>query len=104
MRKVLVIAAREYLATVRTKGFVISLLLMPLLMSGGYLAQRLVGDQIDVHERRFAIVDRSPGGSLAALLEAKAEERNKTGPVNPQSGKAEPPFAVEIAPPEGDVL
>lgn len=100
MRKVFVIAAREYLATVRTKGFVISLLLMPLLMSGGIVAQRLVGDQMDVRERRFVIVDRSPGGSLAALLEAKAEDRNKGGPVNPQTGKAEPPFAVEIVPPQ----
>src|SRR5262249_59327185 len=55
MRKVLVIASREYLATVRTKGFIISLLLMPVLMSGGFLAQKLVGEQIDIRERKVAI-------------------------------------------------
>ena len=102
MRKVLVIAVRDYLATVRTKGFLISLALMPILMSGGILAQQLVGDQMDVRERRFVVVDRSPGGKLAELLQRKSDDRNQTGPVDPETRKPQPPFSIEIVPPDED--
>jgi len=102
MRKVLVIAVRDYLATVRTKGFIISLALMPILMSGGYLAQILLGGEIDVRERHFAVVDRSPGGELAELLRKESDERNRTGPVDPQTGKPQPPFTIEVVPPGAD--
>jgi ABC-2 type transport system permease protein len=102
MRKVFVIAVRDYLATVRTKGFLISLALMPILMSGGVLAQTLLGDQIDVRERRFAVVDRSPGADLAALLARKSAERNQAGLMDPQTEKPQPPFTIEIVVPDPD--
>jgi len=102
MRKVFVIAVRDYLATVRTKGFLISLALMPILMSGGILAQQFIGDQLDVRERQFAVVDRSPDGKIAELLQRKSDERNQTGPVDPQTGKPQPPFTIEIVPPDAD--
>ncbi len=35
MRKAFVIAAREYRAAVRTKAFLVSLVLMPVMMCGG---------------------------------------------------------------------
>ena len=38
MRKVWVIAAREYKAAVKTKSFIIGIVLLPLMMSGGFLA------------------------------------------------------------------
>jgi ABC-2 type transport system permease protein len=102
MRKLLVVAARDYLATVRTKGFLISLLVMPILMSGSIVAQRLLGDQVDLRERRFAVVDRSPGGKLARLLQEKSDQRNQAGPSDSLTGRPEPPFQIEIVPPEDD--
>jgi ABC-2 type transport system permease protein len=101
MRKVLVIAARDYLATVRTKGFVISLAMMPLLMSGGFLAQKLVGDQVDIRERRFAIVDRSPGGKIVGLLETKVKERN-AHEIKETEKQVQPAFSIESVAPEAD--
>jgi ABC-2 type transport system permease protein len=103
MRRVLVIALRDYLATVRTKGFIISLALMPILMSGGFLANKLIGEQVDLSERHFAIVDRSPGGKLASRLQSKVAERNKEI-VDPISGRQMlPAFAVEIVAPQANI-
>ena len=48
MRKIFVIAAREYKAAVRTKSFLISVLMLPLMMGGSVLVQLLLKDQVDV--------------------------------------------------------
>jgi ABC-2 type transport system permease protein len=77
MRKVLVIAVREYLAAVKSKAFIIGLIMMPVLMSGGAIAQFLLGDQVDLTPKRFAIVDRTPGQRFAALLQREAKKRNE---------------------------
>lgn len=77
MRKTLVIAVREYLATVRTKGFIISLVVMPILMGGAIIAQKLLGDQLDTRPQKYAVVDRSPGRKLATLLQQAAQERTQ---------------------------
>jgi ABC-2 type transport system permease protein len=71
MRKVFVIALREYNAAVRTKAFIISLLIMPLLMGGSILVQALLRDQPSKEEKRFAIIDRSPGQGLFQRIEEK---------------------------------
>ena len=42
MRKVFVIAARDYNAAVRSKAFLIGLLVMPLMMGGSLLMQWLL--------------------------------------------------------------
>jgi ABC-2 type transport system permease protein len=76
MRKVLVIALREYLAAVRSKAFIIGIGLMPLLMGGGIAAQILLKDQVDLKPKHFVIVDRTPGQQVYPLLEAAATVRN----------------------------
>ena len=48
MRKVLVIAAREYKAAVKTKSFLVSVLMLPLMMGGSVLVQFLLKDQVDI--------------------------------------------------------
>jgi ABC-2 type transport system permease protein len=96
MRKVLVIALRDYKAAVRTKSFVISLLIMPLMMGGSFLVQKLVKNQVDISEKRFAILDRTPGAILYPKLEAAVEARNKTEILDPQTRKQiKPVFALE---------
>ena len=66
MRKILTVARREYNAGVKTKAFLISLFLMPLLMGGGFLAQLVLKDQVDIQEKRFAVVDRTPNRATSA--------------------------------------
>ena len=75
MRKIFVIAARDYRAAVKTKSFIISLLIMPLMMGGSILVQLLLKDKVDITDKSFAIVDRS-GLKLAEALIAESKVRN----------------------------
>jgi len=75
MRKTLVIAARDYRAAVRTKSFVISLLILPLMMGGSIAVQALLKDKVDVSDKKFAIIDRT-GGQLFDKLAKEADKRN----------------------------
>ncbi|MBT4504116.1 MAG: hypothetical protein HOC74_40675, partial [Gemmatimonadetes bacterium] len=68
MRKILRLARREYKASVQTKGFIIGLVLAPILMGGGIIGMVLMKDQVDTTDRRVAVVDRSGvvGAAVAA--------------------------------------
>ena len=63
MRKIFVVASREYIAAVRSKAFLVSLVVMPLLMFGGIFVQRQTAKMSDIKTKHIAIVDRSPGGT-----------------------------------------
>jgi ABC-2 type transport system permease protein len=97
MRKVLVVAAREYKAAVQTKTFLIGLLIMPVLMVGSILVQFLLQGIVDTTERRYAVIDRTPSGRFTALIETAVAEHNKT---TSEGGKqVRPNFKVErVAP------
>ncbi|HEY7313812.1 MAG TPA: ABC transporter permease [Gemmataceae bacterium] len=83
MRKMLVVAVREYLAAVRTKAFVISLIVMPILMGGSAFMQWLLRDIRDTTPKTFAVVDRTPGEQLRKEIEEIAAQHN------------DPPFKIE---------
>lgn len=76
MRKVLVIASREYQAAVRTKAFIVSLVVMPIFMFGSIVLPRLLEDKVDLTEKRIAVLDES--GAVFDMLVARAAERNET--------------------------
>jgi ABC-2 type transport system permease protein len=90
MRKTLVIAIREYQAAVRTKAFLISLLVLPLLMGGSVAAQLLLRGRVDTEPKRFAIIDRTPGQQIYPVLAARVAERN---------AQENPPFVLEAVAP-----
>jgi ABC-2 type transport system permease protein len=102
MRKVVVIALREYLAAVRSKSFIIGIALMPLLMSGGFVAQALLKDQVDLRDKHFAIIDRTPRQQIAPLLEAAAELRNKHLAAKDGQAARGPAFILERQTVTGD--
>jgi ABC-2 type transport system permease protein len=83
MRKVLVIAVREYLAAVRTKAFVISLLVMPLLMGGSFLVQKLMKGFRDVADKKIAVIDRTPDGWAFPAIEKAVAAYNATAIFEP---------------------
>src|SRR5436305_1577638 len=76
MRKVVVIAAREYLAVVRSKAFFISLILLPVMMFAPTMLERATRKVQDVRDRRFAVIDRTPGQAAFAKLSEAVAKRN----------------------------
>ena len=84
MRKVLVVAAREYLASVKTKAFLIGLLMMPVLMGGSVVIQKALAHFRDTTVKKVVILDRSPGATLGPKVKQAVE-------ANPQV-----PAAIEV--------
>jgi ABC-2 type transport system permease protein len=86
MRKILVIARRDYRASVRSKGFIVSLVLMPVLMTASIGMQALFQKLEDTKEKKYAVIDRT-GGDLAAFLEKAAETYNERMVFDPKTNK-----------------
>jgi ABC-2 type transport system permease protein len=99
MRKVLVIARREYLAAVRTKAFLITLLVVPLLMGGSIAVQILVKGAPETGVRHFAVIDRSPGGRLFDAIRASVEKLDAERAAGKAGG---PAMEVEQVVPAND--
>jgi len=98
MRKALLVAGREYLAAVRTRAFVVSLVIMPIFMGGSLIAMKLLEGQVDTRARRIAVVDRS--GAVVEALETAAAKRNASELTDPKTGKqARPAYLIERVPP-----
>src|SRR5678816_3653731 len=74
MRKTLIVAVREYVVSVRTKAFLIGLLMMPLMMGGGFIVGALMQGRVDTKDKRIAVADYT--GRLFDTLEAAARQRN----------------------------
>ena len=98
MNKALIIAKREYRAAVRTKGFLISLLLLPVFMGGGLLVFALLKDKIDISDKKIAIVDYS--GLFGDFLKLSAVEWNKVNIKNEKGEKISPEIFIEIVMPD----
>jgi len=98
MNKSLIIAKREYRAAVRTKGFLISLLLLPVFMGGGLLVFALLKDKVDVSDKKIAVVDYS--GLFSDYLKLSAEEWNKVNINNEKGEKISPEIFIESVIPD----
>ena len=70
MHKTYVIALREYLAAVKTKSFLIGLILMPILTIGGIVVGRLSQNVVDTTERKIAVIDHTAAPGSAATQPA----------------------------------
>lgn len=106
MRKVWVVALREYVATVRTKTFLVTLFLLPALMGLGAVAQAVMLFVIgpDLQPQLYAVIDRTPGGKVIDVIEAAATKRNQGELVDPRTGRQrEPAYVIErVAPSAAD--
>lgn len=101
MFKTFKIALREYCETVKTKGFIIGIVLAPVLMSGSILAMVLLEDQVDITEKRIAIIDRT-SLIVPALIEA-VNLRNTNSITDPETGKqVKPAYVLEVVQPQPD--
>lgn len=77
MNKVVRVAWTEYVTAVRSKAFIIGIIMLPIFMFGGLIVTHLTQDKVDITDRRFAVVDRS--GRLFASISEKAKARNANG-------------------------
>jgi ABC-type Na+ efflux pump permease subunit len=82
----LIVAAREYSAAVKTKSFIVSLILLPIMMGGGVIAQRLGQKLGDTTTKSVAIIDRSGGPQLSEAID-KAVARRNTKEVFDETGR-----------------
>ena len=82
MRKVGVVASAEFSAAVRSKAFLIGLVLLPVLMVGGASVQLLAERHMEGGTRRFAIVDRT--GVLAQAVAERARSRRTLPQMEPE--------------------
>lgn len=76
MRKIFVIAMREYQAAVKTKAFIISLVLMPVIMLGSIGVQAFMRNKVDITDKKVAVVDYTD--VIFPAIEQSAAERDKT--------------------------
>jgi ABC-2 type transport system permease protein len=99
VRKVLLIALRDYHAAVRTKGFIIGLVLMPVLFGGWIIGLKLMERHRDIRGKRIAVVDRS--GAIAQAIVTGAERRNKEELRDAKTGKqVRPAYYIEVVTPD----
>ncbi|MHC4697666.1 MAG: ABC transporter permease [Planctomycetota bacterium] len=105
MRKMIVIAMREYLAAVKTKAFIITLLAMPILMGGSIAVQLLLKDKVDTSDKRVAVLDYT--GRLYESVAEAARSRNEKEIFKDGAGSGRqvlPRFLMEGAEPADDGL
>jgi ABC-2 type transport system permease protein len=72
--KILAVAQAEFRSMVRSRAFLISVLILPVVMIGMSFAQKQLAGRSDTRPRRFAVVDAS--GRCYPLVAEAARERN----------------------------
>lgn len=102
MRKIWAVAMREYRVNVRSKGFLVGVILMPLFMGGSVIVQTIMEKRGDSSVKEVAVIDHT--GSLFEQLSEAARNRNETEVFDSETGKQmEPTFKLsEIEPANGD--
>ena len=75
MRKILLMAKRDYIESVTTKAFLFGLVIAPLLFGGGFLGIAILKKKPDLRDKRIAIVDHT--GRVAESIIAAARQKNE---------------------------
>lgn len=83
LRRILLIARRDYVQTVLSRGFLIGLILLPVIFGGGFLLTAL-GNKGSSKQQRIAVIDRT--GSAAAQVIATCEAANRGMVSNAPAG------------------
>ena len=99
MNKILVVAQREYLAAVRTKAFVVSVIVMPLMMLLGVFVQKRTDAIRDTQTYRVAVIDRTPDGKVAEAIVRAADRRNTVDRFDKEHNATGPAFEIEVVAP-----
>jgi ABC-2 type transport system permease protein len=99
MRKIWTLFKREYRAAVRTKSFIISLLLVPIMMWGGFVAMIIMEKNKDTDDKKFIVIDHS--GLMIEPMKKALEKRNNEEIFNSKTGeKIDAAYIVEFMDPD----
>lgn len=75
MNKALIVAVSEFTTLVRSKAFIVGLLMMPVFMAIAIGVQKFTRNATDVKDRAFVVVDRT--GALYTPIKAAADDWNR---------------------------
>jgi len=99
MNKIWTLFKREYRAAVRTKSFIISLILVPIMMGGGFLAMIIMEKNKDTDDKHFVVIDHS--GLMEEPMKEALEVRNKEEIFHSRTGEQiDAAFVVEFMEPD----
>jgi len=101
LHRIFLIAKRDYLATIRTKAFIIGLVVAPLLFGGGFLGVALMVNKPDIKERRIALVDAT-GIVAASVIQAAQEQSAKDLFDKTTHRQLQPRYVFETLAPAAD--
>ena len=59
LKKIFIVAHSEYLTAVRSRAFLVSVILMPVLMTGSIALQTVVASRADTEPRRLVVIDQT---------------------------------------------
>jgi len=76
MHRILLVAKRDYLATIASKPFLFGLIVAPILFGSGFIGLALMKAKPDIQERKIAILDRT-GVTAKWIVEAAAEKNGE---------------------------
>ncbi|MCK5820733.1 MAG: ABC transporter permease [Bacteroidales bacterium] len=101
MNKVWTLIKREYRAAVKTKGFIIGLVLLPIMMGGTFAIILLTEDNVDLKSKTVLVVDES--GSVGQFLVNTAKDRNQNFITDKETGeKIQPEYFFTLVDKETD--
>jgi ABC-2 type transport system permease protein len=95
--KILVVAGSEFSTAVKSKAFVIGIVMLPIFMGGAIAVEKFSEKHADVSDRKVAIVDRT--GALFDVVAEKAARRN-AALVDEAGNLTAPRFVPERATPQ----
>jgi len=98
MRKIFILTKREFLTAVRTKSFLIGLIIAPIFMGGSFIVIKLFEDKVDIVDKTIVVIDHS--GIMTEPLMKVSEERNKEIFDPETDEKIRPAYNLEIIEPE----
>jgi len=99
MHKIWTLFKREYRAAVRTKSFIISLILVPIMMGGGFAAMIIMENNKDTDDKHFVVIDHS--GLMTAPMSKALEIRNTEEILHSNTGeKIDAAYVVEFMEPD----
>jgi ABC-2 type transport system permease protein len=100
MHRVVTIAKRDYIATVRTKAFLFGLIVAPVLFGGGSIGLSFFRGKPDLRDKHIAIVDRT--GMVAEALVRAARAKNEKELFDKKTGQqVVPRYVFEATPAAG---
>lgn len=92
MRKMFILVKREYIASIKTKGFIIGLIIAPIFMSGSLIVFSIMKDRVDTNDKHITVIDHS--GLIYDKLVLLADERNTSEIFDEETGKKIKPLYV----------